>query len=195
MKIVLASNSKNRKDLLDMIGFAYEIKKSRKEEESSATNPFEYVAELSKTKALDVLDQLDYEAIIIAADTIITMDDKIYEKPKTKEEAYNNLKEMSGRTTTAITGMTIIDMSQDITLTLSDSVDISFKEISEEDIKWYVENDPYILDRCGYSLQGKASLFINKIEGDYNVGVGLSLNKLHDVIKQLEEILLNLNLI
>ena len=185
MKIVLASNSKNRKDLLDMLGFVYEIKKSRKDEISNATNPFEYVAELSKTKALDVLEQMDYKALIIAADTIITMDDKIYEKPKTKDEAKNNLLEMSGRTTTAITGMTIIDMEQDIIITSSDSVDISFKEIPEEDIDWYVENDPYILDRCGYSLVGKASLFVNKIEGDYNIAVGLSLNKLHDVIKQL----------
>lgn len=185
MKIVLASNSKNRKDLLDMLGFVYEIKKSRKDEISNATNPFEYVAELSKTKALDVLEQMDYKALIIAADTIITMDDKIYEKPKTKDEAKNNLIEMSGRTTTAITGMTIIDMEQDIIITSSDSVDISFKEIPEEDIDWYVENDPYILDRCGYSLVGKASLFVNKIEGDYNIAVGLSLNKLHDVIKQL----------
>ena len=67
-----------------MVGFAYEIKKSRKDEISDATDPFEYVAELSKTKALDVLEQLDYEALIIAADTIITMDNKIYEKPKTK---------------------------------------------------------------------------------------------------------------
>jgi septum formation protein len=185
MKIVLASNSKNRKDLLDMLGFVYEIKKSRKDEISNATNPFEYVAELSKTKALDVLEQMDYKALIIAADTIITMDDKIYEKPKTKDEAKNNLLEMSGRTTTAITGMTIIDMEQDIIITSSDSVDISFKEIPEEDIDWYVENDPYILDRCGYSLVGKASLFVNKIEGDYNIAVGLSLNKLHDAIKQL----------
>ena len=185
MKIVLASNSKNRKDLLDMIGFAYEIKKSRKEEESSATNPFEYVAELSKTKALDVLDQLDYEAIIIAADTIITMDDKIYEKPKTKEEAYNNLKEMSGRTTTAITGMTIIDMSQDITLTLSDSVDISFKEISEEDIKWYVENEKRILDISGYAMLGKASIFLEKVNGDYNTLFGISPSKVYEKLQEL----------
>ena len=185
MKLILASNSKNRKDLLDMIGLKYEIIKSRKEEESEATDPFVYVGELSKTKALDVLEQIDYDALIVACDTIIYMDGKIYEKPKTKEEAYNNLKEMSGNITTATTGMTVIDTKQDIILTTSDSVDIHFKEIDDEDIKWYVDNDPYILDRCGYSLQGKASLFINKIDGDYNIGVGLSLNKLHQTIKDL----------
>lgn len=185
MKLVLASSSKNRKDLLDMVGFKYEIIKSRKDEESSATNPFEYVAELSKTKALDVREQIDYDALIVAADSIIYMDGKKYEKPKTKEEAFNNLKEMSGRVTNAITGMTVIDTKQDIILTISDSVDIEFKEIDDEDIKWYVDNDPYILERCGYSLIGKANLFVKRVEGDYNIAVGLSLSKLHEVIKEL----------
>lgn len=185
MKLVLASSSKNRKDLLDMVGFKYEIIKSRKDEESSATNPFEYVAELSKTKALDVREQINYDALIVAADSIIYMDGKKYEKPKTKEEAFNNLKEMSGHVTNAITGMTVIDTKQDIILTISDSVDIEFKEIDDEDIKWYVDNDPYILERCGYSLIGKANLFVKRVEGDYNIAVGLSLSKLHEVIKEL----------
>lgn len=185
MNLVLASSSKNRKDLLDMVGFKYEIIKSRKDEESSATDPFEYVAELSKTKALDVREQIDYDALIVAADSIIYMDGKKYEKPKTKEEAFNNLKEMSGRVTNAITGMTVIDTKQDIILTISDSVDIEFKEIDDEDIKWYVDNDPYILERCGYSLIGKANLFVKRVEGDYNIAVGLSLTKLHEVIKEL----------
>lgn len=185
MKLVLASSSKNRKDLLDMVGFKYEIIKSRKDEDSSATNPFEYVAELSKTKALDVREQINYDALIVAADSIIYMDGKKYEKPKTKEEAFNNLKEMSGRVTNAITGMTVIDTKQDIILTISDSVDIEFKEIDDEDIKWYVDNDPYILERCGYSLIGKANLFVKRLEGDYNIAVGLSLSKLHEVIKEL----------
>lgn len=185
MNLVLASSSKNRKDLLDMLGFKYEIIKSRKDEESSATDPFEYVAELSKTKALDVREQIDYDALIVAADSIIYMDGKKYEKPKTKEEAFNNLKEMSGRVTNAITGMTVIDTKQDIILTISDSVDIEFKEIDDEDIKWYVDNDPYILERCGYSLIGKANLFVKRVEGDYNIAVGLSLTKLHEVIKEL----------
>ena len=94
MRLILASNSKNRKDLLDMIGLKYEIIKSRKEEESEATDPFVYVGELSKTKALDVLEQIDYDALIVACDTIIYMDGKIYEKPKTKEEAFEILDEI-----------------------------------------------------------------------------------------------------
>lgn len=185
MKIILASGSKNRADLLDMVGISYEVIKSRVEENSDATNPYEYVSDLSKAKALDVMDQIDYDAIIIAADSIITMDDKIYEKPKTKEEAYNNIKEMSGRITYAITGMTVIDTKQDIILTTSSSVEVHFKKVSDEDIKWYVDTDPYVLERCGYSLVGKASFFVNKIVGDYNIAVGLSVNQLHDIIKQL----------
>ena len=113
------------------------------------------------------------------------MNNKIYEKPKTKEEAFNNLKEMSGKKTDAITGMTFIDTKNNKVISISDSVEIHFKEINDEDIKWYVENDPYVLERCGYSLVGKASFFVNKVVGDYNIAVGLSLNKVHDIINEL----------
>ncbi len=103
VKLVLASGSKQRKDILDMLGLKYEIVKSLEEERSSPTNPDDYVIDLSKDKANSVANQLDEKAIIIAADSIIYMNNKIYEKPKDKVEAFQNLREMSGQTTYAVT--------------------------------------------------------------------------------------------
>ena len=112
MKLILASGSKQRKDIFDMIGLKYEVIKSLEEEKSTQKDPNLYVKELSKKKADSVEKQIKEKAIIIAADTIIYMNNKIHEKPKNKEEAFNNMREMSGKVTYAITGVTIKDLYQ-----------------------------------------------------------------------------------
>lgn len=186
MKLVLASNSKNRQDILNMIGLKYEVVTSLVEEYSLHTNPEEYVKELSRNKANSVAVQVNDKCIIIAADEIIYMDDKIYEKPKSKEEAYNNIKEMIGKTTYAVTGITIKDLYQNKEVCLSSVCELTLKNnISDEDIRWYVENEKILLDRCGYAIIGKAAIFIDKINGDYNTLFGLSPSIIHDMLKQL----------
>lgn len=186
MKVILASSSKVRQDIFDMIGIEYEVITSLVEEESTATNPEEYVKEISKKKAESVVSQIDYNAIIIAVDEVIYMDGKIYEKPKTKEEAYNNIKEMIGKTTYAITGITIKDLYQDKEIVFSDVCEVTLKKnISDEDIQWYVDNEESILNRCGYAILGKAAIFVEKINGDYNTVIGISPSRLHDKIKEL----------
>ncbi len=185
MKLILASTSKQRQDILKMIGLKYEIVKSLVEEESSETDPKEYVKELSRNKAKSVAMQIKEKAIIVAADTVIYMDGKIYEKPKSKEEAFQNLKEMSGKITYAITGITIKDLYQNKEICFADSVEVHLKDISCEDIKWYVENEKYIFDRCGYSILGKASIFLDKVNGDYNTLFGISPSKVYEKFQEL----------
>ena len=87
MKIVLASSSKQRQDILNMIGLKYDVVTSNVAEESSEKEPGKYVEELSLNKAKSAKEQINEKAIIISADTIVYGNDKIYEKPKTKEEA------------------------------------------------------------------------------------------------------------
>ena len=141
--------------------------------------------ELSKNKATSVQTQLDEKAIIIAADTVIYMDGKIYEKPKSKEEAYNNLKQMSGRLTYGITGVTIKDLYQNKEICFSDTAEVYINKISDEDIKWYVENEKNILNVCGYVMPGKACLFLDKVNGDYNTLFGISPSKVYEKLKEL----------
>jgi len=185
MKLILASGSKQRQDIFKMIGWKYEVIKSLKEENSTATEPNEYVKELSMEKAKSVSEQIQEKAIIVSADSIIYMDGKIYEKPKSKEEAFHNLKEMSGKVTYAITGVTIKDLYQDKTISFSDTAEVYIKNISDEDIKWYVENDKEILNRCGYSMLGKSAIFLDKVNGDYNTLFGISPSKLYEKFQKL----------
>ena len=91
MKLILASSSQPRQDIFNNIGWKYEVVKSLVEEKSNATNPSEYVKDLSRDKANSVASQINEKALIVAADSVIYMNGKIYEKPKSKEEAYQNM--------------------------------------------------------------------------------------------------------
>ncbi len=185
LRLILASSSKPRQDIFKNIGWKYEVIKSLVEEKSNSTDPSEYVKDLSRDKANSVASQINERAIIVAADSIIYMDGKIYEKPKSKEEAYNNMKEMSGKVTYAVTGITIKDLYQDKEICFSDTAEVYIKEISDEDIRWYVENEENILNRCGYAMLGKASVFLDKVNGDYNTLFGISPSKVYDKFQKL----------
>lgn len=185
MKLILASSSKQRREILNNLGLKYEIVKSLVEESSSNTDPCEYVKDLSKDKANSVVEQVKEKAVIIAADSIIYMDGKIYEKPQNKEEAFENMKKMSGKLTYAITGVTIKDLYQDKEICFSDTTKVSLKEMSDEEIRWYVENEKDLLNRGGYAIQGKASIFLDKVIGDYNTLFGISPSKVYDELKKL----------
>ena len=168
-----------------MVGLKYEIVTSNEEEYSNKTNPIEYVKELSYNKAINVKKILKEKAIIIAADTIVTMNNKIYEKPKTKKEAFNNMKEMSGKTTEAITGMTILDLYQNKEIIFYDVTELKFNDISDDDINWYINNEEKILYGSGYIIQGKAAMFLDKLNGDHNSLIGISPSKVYEQLKKL----------
>lgn len=185
MKLILASSSKQRREILNNLGLKYEVVKSLVEESSLNTDPCEYVKDLSRDKANSVAGQVKEKAVIIAADSIIYMDGKIYEKPKNKEEAFENMKKMSGKLTYAITGVTIKDLYQDKEICFSDTTKVSLKEMSDEEIRWYVENEKDLLNRGGYAIQGKASIFLDKVIGDYNTLFGISPSKVYDALKKL----------
>ncbi len=185
MRLILASGSKPRQDIFKNMGWKYEVIKSLVEEQSNATDPSEYVKDLSRDKANSVASQIDGNAIIVSADSIIYMEGKIYEKPKDKEEAYNNMKEMSGKVTYAVTGVTIKDLYQNKEISFADTAKVYIKEISDDDIKWYVDNEKDILNRCGYVMLGKASAFLDKVDGDYNTLFGISPSKVYDKFKEL----------
>ena len=168
-----------------MIGLKYEVITSDVEENSKEDKPDKYVEELSLNKAKSVCNQIRDKAIIITADTIIYCDNKKYEKPKTKREAFDMLKELSGNKNSAYTGITIIDLYQNKTITCSSKVDIYLKNISDEEINWYVENESRILTCCGYVPLGKAAMFIDKVDGDYYTLLGISPSIIWEKLKEL----------
>ena len=185
MRIILASASKQRQDIFNMIGLKYDVIISDVPEESNQTEPDKYVEELSLNKAKSVKKQIKDKAIIISADTIIYSNNKIYEKPKSKEEAYSNLKELSNNKCTAYTGITLIDLYKEKVICSSSKVNVYFNEIKDEEAEWYVNNEEKIFKCCGFVPLGKAALFINRIEGDYNTLLGISPSIVYNKLKEL----------
>jgi len=185
MRIILASASKQRQDIFNMIGLKYDVITSDVPEESNQTEPDKYVEELSLNKAKSVKKQIKDKAIIISADTIIYSNNKIYEKPKSKEEAYSNLKELSNNKCTAYTGITLIDLYKEKVICSSSKVNVYFNEIKDGEAEWYVNNEEKIFKCCGFVPLGKAALFINKIEGDYNTLLGISPSIVYNKLKEL----------
>lgn len=185
MRLILASSSKNRQNIFKNIGWKFEIIKSTVEEHSDATDPKEYVMDLSRNKARSVASQIQGKALIISADSVVYMDGKIFEKPKTKEEAFNNIKAMSGKVSYLTTGVTIKDLYQNKEITFSDVVEVYLRKVDDEDIKWYVENEKNVLNGCGYTIPGKAELFLDKVVGDFNTMFGISISAVYSKLKEL----------
>ena len=185
MKLILASNSKTRKDIFDMVGWKYEVITSNVVENSNSIDPKQYVIDLSKDKANSVASQITDKALIISADSIIYMDNKKFEKQKTKEEGFENIKKMSGKVNYAITGVTIKDLYQNKEISFTDVTEVYFKNVSDKDIAWYVENEKYLLNRAGYSIAGKTSIFVDKIVGDYYNILGMPISKLYSKLNEL----------
>lgn len=185
MRLILASNSKTRKDIFDMVGWKYEVITSNVEENSNSIDPKQYVIDLSKDKANSVASQITDKALIISADSIIYMDNKKFEKPKSKKEGFENIKKMSGKVNYAVTGVTIKDLYQNKEISFTDITEVYFKNVSDKDIAWYVENEKYLLNRAGYSIAGKTSIFVDKIVGDYYNILGMPISKLYSKLNEL----------
>lgn len=158
---------------------------SNVEENSLSIEPKQYVIDLSRNKANSVASQLNDKALIVAADSIIYMDNKKFEKPKDKKEGYENIKKMSGKINYAITGVTIKDLYSNKEISFTDTTEVYFKKVTDEDILWYVENEKYLLNRAGYSIAGKTSIFIDKIVGDYYNILGMPISKLYSKLNEL----------
>lgn len=184
MKLILASNSRTRRDILDRMGLKYEVKPSNIEEQSDKSNTREYVEDLSKQKAESVV-KLYKDGIILSADSIICIGKEKLEKPKSKNDAKRMMKKLSGKINYAITGVTIIDLYQNKNITFSEVTKVYFDELDDDEINWYVENEEFILERCGYSLAGKSAIYIPKIDGDYYNVLGLPINRIYKNLRKL----------
>lgn len=182
IRLILASKSKWRKEIIEMAGLKCETMVSDVEENIEFDNPESYVMELSKMKAKAVAAKVD-EGIIISADTIGYMDNEKFEKPKDREEAFRNIKKLSGNINYAVTGVTLIDKYKNKEVTFVETAAVYFKAMTDEEINWYIDNEENVYDSAGYSMETRASLFVTKIEGDYKSIVGLPINRIYDELK------------
>ena len=196
MRIILASASPRRKELLKQIGLEYEVLVSDAEEKVTSTEPSKVVEELSRQKAECVYlrhfegaeEELEDDLLIISADTIVACDGRILGKPKNEEDAKAMLRMLQIRAHEVYTGVTFLyRCGKDAEVqahTFHEATKVHFYPMTEAEIDAYVATgDP--LDKAGaYGIQGLCARYISGIEGDYNNVVGLPVGRLYQEMKQ-----------
>lgn len=183
MDIILASKSPRRREILENTKVRFSIKESQIDEVIKANeSPKETVMRLAYEKALDVANN-NKESLVIGADTIVVINDQILGKPKDEGEAYDMIKLLSGKTHYVITGFALINLNLNKKVIDCEVSQVTFKELSEECIKDYI-NTKESLDKAGaYGIQGYGGLLVKNIQGDYFNIVGLPISKISDCLK------------
>lgn len=188
MKIILASGSPRRKELLKLIVPKFDIIVSGVDEEvEEGLTVQEQVKRLAYIKAKDIYNKTTGDRIIIGSDTIVTKNEKIYGKPKDNNHAKQMINELleGNKTHKILTGLCVIieengKYNEYITY---DEVKVFFKDITEKEIEKWLDTGN-AMDKAGaYGIQNEFCVFIEKIEGNYTTAVGLPTHKLYDIIK------------
>ena len=184
-RLILASNSPRRKELLSDLGYSFEIIPSNINEEIDLNNSIQNeIEKLSFNKALSVFKD-NKDAIVIGSDSVVILNNKIYGKPKNKEEAKLMLQALRNKTHVVLTAVTIISNKQ--SETFSENAEVTFDNISDEEIDKYI-NEENVLDKAGaYAIQGLAKKFIKSINGDYFTIMGLPVHELYVRLKKYYE--------
>ena len=183
MRIVLASASPRRRELLEQAGIDFEILIGSTRECITKEEPGEIVEELSLAKAKGVGD-----AVIIGADTIVAKGNKVLGKPKDAEDAHQMLAMLQGEKHQVYTGVTLLQKKGDekIIRSFHERTDVFMTSMSDQEIEAYIATgEPF--DKAGsYGIQGRAGIFVERIEGDYYNVVGLPISRLCRELKSLE---------
>ncbi len=187
VKLILASNSPRRKQIMTDAGFEFEVIPSNYEEKRETDSfSYEIIEDLATQKALDVVRRVDNDKLVIGADTVVVLDNKILGKPENKQAAFDMLKSLSGRTHFVVTSICGINTKINRAALLSTTSYVRFKELSDELIHYYIDNfNP--LDKAGsYGIQELPPNFLDKYEGSFENIVGLDPEAVKSVIRQLE---------
>jgi len=184
MKMILASASPRRKELLSLITEKFTIFPSCAEESYDPALPADLIAEnISKNKVLDVIKsvKIDNDTIVIGCDTIVVLNNHLFGKPKDRRDAVNMLSLLSGKTHEVITGVSLADHLQIQSFHVT--TEVTFYPLTKQEIEDYVNTgEPF--DKAGaYGIQQKGSLLVEKIAGDYFNVVGLPVAALNKRLK------------
>ena len=182
--IILASASPTRKELLKNIITDFKVLPSLIDEQSLISDqmPAMEIPEfLSVKKAFDVLNS-NPDDVIIASDTAIIFNNKIYGKPSNYLDAKNMLKTLSNNTHYVVTGVSIVSKSK--TISFSSINEVTFYNLNEPEIEDYLSTNEYIDKAGSYAIQGKGAMFVKSIKGDYNSIIGLPIAEINRVLKK-----------
>ncbi|MHA2180541.1 MAG: Maf family protein [Promethearchaeota archaeon] len=188
-KIILASKSTDRSELLNRISIPFEVLASEIDEEQfkkKISDPVLLVKELAKAKVQYVKDLLvkkETKALIIAADTIVHLNGVIIGKAKTSEDAFKMIKNLCGKSHDLITGIAITE-TYDLKMKVDyDVTSVEFLTLSDAEIENYIKTNEWEGRAGAYSINDKASLFISKINGSSSNVIGLPMHKVYEILK------------
>ena len=176
-KIILASGSPRRKELLLQIGIVPEIIVSHVEEKITSDVPAEVVMSLAEQKAVDVAKEMPEGTVILGSDTVVAADGKILGKPKSHEEAYEMIRRLAGRSHQVYTGVCLVkkgpEGEADTVVSFYDETDVNVSPMTEKEIREYADSEEP-MDKAGsYAVQGFFARYIDGLKGSYANVMGL----------------------
>ena len=180
-KIILASASPRRAEILRTVGWPFEaLPVDIDETRHNGENAIDYVQRLAREKAVAAAAR-NPASMILAADTTVTIDDHILEKPTDESDAVRMLQLLNNRWHRVLTGIAIINSKTSKPIVAHEETEVKFAAMSDEEISWYVRTgEP--MDKAGaYAIQGLGSRFIEEITGDYFNVVGLPIRLVYEV--------------
>jgi len=192
VQLVLASQSPRRRQLLEQVGFEFTaIAPNINEDIIEPIAPFDqYVQRLAELKAAEGLRMVDADAIVIGSDTTVVLDDKVLNKPSSKQEACEMLHALSGRTHVVYTGLALAWQVAGVLgfAATHSATQVTFRELSSLEIDAYVEGGSP-MDKAGaYGIQDDfGAVFVQSIHGCYYTVVGLPIEKLYTMLRKVAE--------
>ena len=187
MRLLLASSSPRRRELLRRAGFDFEVQPSHIAEEiQRGEQPEEFARRAAREKAMHVAASAPPGSIVLGADTVVVIDGEALGKPSDLEDATRMLRLLSGRTHQVHTGICLVRAPAEIEALKHETTLVTFRELDEEEIRRYVESgEPS--DKAGaYAVQGLASRFVTRISGCYSNVVGLPVALVYEILKKAE---------
>lgn len=189
IKLILASGSPRRRELLHQIGLDSEIIPSTVEEIITSTEPDQVVMSLSEQKAMDVAEHSPVGSVVIGADTVVAAAGQILGKPESHEGAYEMIRHLQDDVHQVYTGVTLVLKQADgyRQVTFAQKTDVVVYPMSDEEIRAYADSEEP-MDKAGaYGIQGSFAAYIQEIRGDYNNVVGLPVGRVYQELKNLLE--------
>jgi len=183
MKIILASQSPRRRELLGQMGIReFTIRPAKGEEDMAlALEPRELARKLALDKACEIAVEIGRDELVIAADTIVTLDGQVLGKPRSEEEAFQMLRKLSGKTHVVYTGVAVICNNR--VVSEAEGTEVCFRALSEEEIRAYIATGEPMDKAGGYGIQGLGALLVEGIRGDYFNVMGLPVCRLGQILR------------
>jgi septum formation protein len=184
-RIILASSSPRRAEMLDILGVGFEPAPSNINERPHPDEaPADYIIRLARAKVIDVARRRS-SGLVIGADTIVVVDGRLLGKPEDDADAERMLRQLSGRWHAVMTGVALYDAGTKREVVDYDKTLVRFAQLTDREIEWYVESgEP--MDKAGaYGIQGRGSIFVEEIAGNYHNVVGLPIPLVYRLAKRL----------